>query len=412
VQVQALARTPSRLVYLSPVPLGSFAQRPHHFVHWFHERFGASVLWIDPGPSRLPRFSDWPRLLRWLRGGGPVLGPEWQQADWLQHLAARVLPLEPWPIGRLINRWLWRGLLRQVDAFVTPDTVLVMAKPCALSLHLAERYPHLPLVFDAMDSMPAFCTGVSRRWMEQAEADLAERADRLWASSHALAAHHACHAHKTTLLLNGLSLPAPQPALEPVPVPPSGGPPRRPVLGYLGVIDHWFDWDLLIRLAEQHPEADVRLVGPVRHAAPRELPPNVQQLPAVPQHQVYEVLRGFDAGLIPFARDAVTEHVDPVKYYEYRALGLPVLSTRFGEMAERGRADGVHFFEDLLAQNAWADASALQALLADRPDAQQTQAFCREHHWGQRFEAVAASLAGAAQAWRPASLDHSPGSVQ
>lgn len=410
-QAQALARAPSRLVYLSPVPLGSFAQRPHHFVHWFHERFGAQVLWIDPGPSRLPRFSDWPRLLRWFRGAGPALGPDWQQAEWLQHARARVLPFEPLAPGRLLNRVLWRSLLRQVDAFVTPDTVLVMAKPCALSLHLAERHPQLPLVFDAMDSMPGFCTGVSRRWMEQAEAALAERADRLWASSHALAAHHASHhAHKTTLVLNGLSLPAPA-SLPAIHRPPRRSVQDRPVLGYLGVIDHWFDWDLLIRLAEQHPEAEVRLVGPVRHAAPRALPPHVRCLPAVPQHQVYEVLRGFDAGLIPFARDAVTEYVDPVKYYEYRALGLPVLSTRFGEMAERGRADGVHFFEDLLAPGALPQ-QGLQALLADRPDAQQTQAFCRAHHWGQRFEAVAASFTGAAQASRPASLDHSPGSVQ
>ena len=377
---------PSRLIYLSPVPLGSFAQRPHHFVHWFHERFGARVLWIDPGPSRLPRASDWPRLVRWLQGGGPALGPDWQKADWLEHAAARVLPFEPLAVGRLLNRLLWRGLLRQVDGFVTADTVLVMAKPCALSLQLAARYPHLPLVFDAMDSMPGFCTGVSRRWMEKAEAALAERADRIWASSHALAAHHARHAHKTTLVLNALTPPADDAAAAPL---RAGN--HRPVLGYLGVIDHWFDWDLLIRLARQHPEAEVRLVGPVRHAAPRPLPPNVRCLPAVPQHQVYDVLRGFDVGLIPFARDAVTEYVDPVKYYEYRAQGLPVLSTRFGEMAHRGKADGVYFLEDL----APAGQVLLEQVLADRPDTQQTQAFRREHHWGQRFEALASVLGAA-----------------
>lgn len=396
---------PSRLIYLSPVPLGSFAQRPHHFVHWFHARYGARVLWIDPGPSRLPRVADWPRLLRWLQGGGPALGPEWQDADWLEHAAARVLPLEPLALGRRLNRLLWRGLLRQVDAFVTPDSVLVMAKPCALSLQLAERYPQLPLVFDAMDSMPGFCTGVSRRWMQQAEAALAERADHIWASSHALAAHHARHAHKTTLVLNALTVPA-SPADITVTRPQVRT--DRPVLGYLGVIDHWFDWDLLVRLAGQHPQAEVRLVGPVRHAAPRALPPNVRCLPAVPQHQVYDVLQSFDIGLIPFARDAVTEYVDPVKYYEYRALGLPVLSTRFGEMAHRGRTEGVYFLEDLLAQDMQTSVSPLQALMAERAGPQQTQAFCREHHWGQRFEAVAACFTGAGQTLP----DHSPGKVQ
>ena len=34
--------------------------------------------------------------------------------------------------------------------------------------------------------------------------------------------------------------------------------------------------------------------------------------------------------------------MDPVKYYEYRGMGLPVLTTRFGQMASRTRADGVY----------------------------------------------------------------------
>ena len=64
-----------RLVYLSPVPLASFAQRPHHFVRWFHERFDATVTWIEPYPARLPRATD---LRRLRRPAGPPLGPDWR----------------------------------------------------------------------------------------------------------------------------------------------------------------------------------------------------------------------------------------------------------------------------------------------------------------------------------------------
>ena len=32
-----------QLVYFSPVPWASFAQRPHKFVEWFHARCGAIV---------------------------------------------------------------------------------------------------------------------------------------------------------------------------------------------------------------------------------------------------------------------------------------------------------------------------------------------------------------------------------
>lgn len=58
----------------------------------------------------------------------------------------------------------------------------------------------------------------------------------------------------------------------------------------------------------------------------------------------------------PFLDNALTRHVDPVKFYEYRAAGLGVLSTRFGTMSARGPNDQVLFFD------AQPSAPALRAL--------------------------------------------------
>lgn len=369
---------PGRLVYLSPVPLHSFAQRPHHFVHWFHQRFEAPVCWIDPGPSRLPRLSDWPRLFERSR---PELGPTWRDAPWVTHQRARVLPLEPWAWGRAINRRLWRPLLAQLDAFVTPDTWLVMGKPCALSLAVGERYPQLPLVMDAMDAMPAFSDGVSRRWMVQAETLLAQRADAILASSDALARHFAGHSAKLRTVLNGLT-PLPDTGLDTPPPPP--GQDRPLVLGFVGAIDRWFDWPAVLRLAQACPSCRIELVGPVRLPAPGPLPPNVRLHPAIAQHEVYGVMQGFDIGLIPFLHNDVTACVDPVKYHEYRAVGLPVLSSRFGQMAERGPADGVQFLED---RPLWQQPD-LQALAATRLLPEQAAAYRTHNSWAQRFNAI------------------------
>jgi hypothetical protein len=371
-------RDPQSLLYLSPVPLGSFAQRPHHFVHWFHQRFGGDVLWVDPGPSRLPRGSDWSRLVKYFQPPGPPLGPDWRDAPWLQHVLAKVLPLEPWAWGRYINRTLWRDLLRQADAFVTPATVLVLGKPCALSLALAQRYPQQRCIFDAMDHMPGFLTGVSRRWMVQAERALAEQVDAIWASSHALAEHHSDHAGKVSLVLNALTHP---PSVREQSQPPAQ------VFGYLGVIDRWFDWDLIKALATAVPQATIELVGPVHVPAPWPLPSNVRCLPPVPQHQVYQAMQGFDVGLIPFASNDVTAYVDPVKYYEYRALGLPVLSTRFGEMSHRHASDGVYFWDQLMSGEV-----DIATLIAGQPTEGDRQEFCDSNNWERRFDSVAHSL--------------------
>lgn len=379
--------SPERLLYLSPSPLRSFAQRPHHFVHWFHQRYNAPVFWIDPGPSRLPRLSDWPRLVNALQrlskrltGQAPTasLGPIWQNEEWLQHVTASVLPLEPYAFGRSINQFLWQSLVQRTDSFVNDRTVLVMGKPCALSLALARRYPHNHCVFDAMDHMPGFCVGVSRQWMLHAQDELAKQAHTIWASSHALAQSHSAHLNKVSLVRNALTTPPPS---------ASKTPKRAPVLGYLGVIDQWFDWRRVIELARQHPQARFKLIGPQRSPPPGSLPDNVQCLPPVPQHLIYPAMADFDVGLIPFALNDVTHYVDPVKYYEYRALGLPVLSTRFGEMVQRGIGDGVYFWDQLEQEQI-----TLQSILENQASEPERQQFCRQNTWQMRFDAHAHTL--------------------
>jgi len=366
-----------RLVYVSPVPLGSFAQRPHHFVEWFHRQHDAKVLWVEPGPSRLPRLSDARRLVRALGRPGSDLSPPWSREPWLQHLRCRVAPLEPLAWGRALNQQLWRPVLQAIDAFVTPDTHIVLGKPCALSLELSRRYKGLDVVFDVMDHLSDFFEGRSRRWMRHAETRLAEEVRWIMASSTALTHNLAAHQAKLRTVLNGLTPPA---AGDIQPLAP---PPPQPVFGYVGTIDHWFDWEAVAQLAEENPEARIDLVGPCGHPPELDLPDNVRLLPAIPQHRVHEVLQGFSLGLIPFRLCRLTQYVDPVKYYEYRAAGLPVLSSRFGEMAHRGPRDGVFFFDDL-----WSEHVDMLQVLSCRPGPEQISEFVSHNAWHRRFEAV------------------------
>jgi pimeloyl-ACP methyl ester carboxylesterase len=215
------------------------------------------------------------------------------------------------PAGRWLNAQLWRPVLNTIDRFVTPDTRIVLAKPCALSLELAHRYRGLDVVFDVMDHLSDFFQGQSRRWMRQAETRLAEEVRWIMASSTALTHNLAAHQAKLRTVLNGLSLPPEHLAVEP----DLATPPSQPVFGYVGTIDHWFDWEAVAQLAEENPQARVDLVGPCGHPPTLELPGNVRLLPAIPQHELHEVLRGFSLGLIPFRLCRLTQYVDPVKYY-------------------------------------------------------------------------------------------------
>ena len=368
-----------KLLYLSPVPLASFAQRPHHFVRWVHERFGAQVLWIEPPPARLPRWSDLSRL-RLGAGRKAALADAWTQDAWIQRLRVPALPFEPWSAGRAINERLQTRVLRQLDAWVDGQTWLAFGKPCALALALQRRYADRPSLFDVMDAIPEFSSGRSRQWLSQCETQLAACCDQVVASAPSLLTRLGIDPPDTRACVISNGLVPPDPGMTTRRLPSPNGPPR---FVYVGVIAPWFDWEAVLALARRFPASPIRLIGPCHQAPPCALPSNVQRLGPVAHQALDAVFLEADIGLIPFLDNALTRHVDPVKFYEYRAAGLGVLSTRFGTMSARGPNDQVLFFD------AQPSAPALRALAQAAADEHARASFCAEHAWARRWERLA-----------------------
>jgi hypothetical protein len=117
-------------------------------------------------------------------------------------------------------------------------------------------------------------------------------------------------------------------------------------------------------------------------APPRSLPANITLFPACDHGRAIEHFARFSVGLIPFKRNRLTDNVDPIKYYGYRAMGLSVLTTRFGEMARRGPGDGAY----LLDEDLGLEASAYAALGASRAHDEQVEDFRGRYSWERRFE--------------------------
>ena len=100
-------------------------------------------------------------------------------------------------------------------------------------------------------------------------------------------------------------------------------------------------------------------------------------------------MQEFSVGLIPFKRNALTASVDPIKYYEYRALGLPVLSTCFGEMALRKAESGVFLVSEQaeLAHQVRAALDYIRAALDYKGEALEIEQFRKANSWEVRFDA-------------------------
>ena len=407
-----------RLLYFSPVYAGSYAQRPHFMVRALLDWGIESVLWVNPYPCRLPRWED----LR--RAGG--CGEQGTRLDRRIHvLNVPALPVEPLPLGAWLNRrLLGRDAWRRIEHFAggadipvcqerrdapgrqeclphryEKDNLLIgVGRPCALSLAALRRLHPAASFYDAMDNFPEFHRGLSRRSMRRHEDAIAAEVDLVAASSTFLADKFIARGLRVEKVLNAyeeterggdwetgrLENDA---ATSVFPVSPSPRLPVSkspslpfPVLGYLGCIGRWFDWPLVVRLAEAMPQARIELVGPCAAPPPSRLPANVSLLPACGRSEAGKHLARFSAGLIPFCSNALTAGVDPIKYYDYRAAGLPVLSTRFGEMALRGSQDGVYFLD-----GAGGLAEAVVAALAHRCDPVETSRFRRNNNWTSRF---------------------------
>ncbi len=118
----------------------------------------------------------------------------------------------------------------------------------------------------------------------------------------------------------------------------------RPVIGYMGLVEHWLDLDLIAAIAAARPAWSLVLVG--RPAVdPATLPrlPNVRLLGARPYGRLPEYVKGFDVALMPYRLNDQVLRSNPIKLREYLAAGRPVVSVpvpeveRFAEVVRLAR---------------------------------------------------------------------------
>ena len=362
-----------RLVYLSPVPWESFAQRPHKFVGWFYSRTGGAVLWVDPYPTRFPKLQD-----LWRRQPLASNSHLRNMPTWLTVLKLRGLPIEPLPGSGWVNSQLWQYRLQQVCKFANhSNAVVAVGKPSVFALEILKRLRHSPTLYDAMDDFPAFYTGFSRLALARREAAIAQRVDLISASSSELKSRWERNHKDVRLVHNGLDLLAMQhvtgePALS-----------GKKIFGYVGTIASWFDWAWICALAKLRPNDEVRLIGPVFEQSACKLPSNVKMLPTCDHAAGLLAMKQFHVGLIPFKKTTLTASVDPIKYYEYRAFGLPVISTNFGEMSLRSGQRGV-----FITKSEYDLSAMVQAALLFKGDAGLDRVFAKENTWEARFDAA------------------------
>jgi polysaccharide pyruvyl transferase CsaB len=163
-------------------------------------------------------------------------------------------------------------------------------------------------------------------------------------------------------------------------------------VGYFGYLaGAWFDWPLIAEAARARPSWTFYLIGYGGSPEAVELPDNVRLLGKQPQRDLAAFAANWDVAIIPFKADRLAVGADPIKTYEYLAMGLPVVVT--GVHAPLGgeelviRTDGLDEFLAALAHAA----TQRSVRTAER------LAFADSSSWERRLAALLASVDAGAQ---------------
>lgn len=100
------------------------------------------------------------------------------------------------------------------------------------------------------------------------------------------------------------------------------------VITYIGALwGHWFDWELLRKVADSYPSAAVAVIGDYSGQF-QYPPPNLQFLGLKPQRDLPAYLAHTDVAIIPWIINDLTHTISPLKLFEYLTMATPVVAPR------------------------------------------------------------------------------------
>jgi glycosyltransferase involved in cell wall biosynthesis len=353
------------------------------------------VLFVESLGLRRPQLAgrDLARIVRRLRRG--VAGPRAVDGVWV--LSPLVLPLHSNRAVRALNGGILRALVRRAARRLGMGRPILWAYvPQAESL--IEALGHPLVVYHCVDDIAAQA-GIDGASFRASERRFVARADLVLASAPALAERMLALVASTHSRARVVEAPNVADtalfatALEEGPVDPEMQALARPRIVFTGaIVTTKLDLRLLVELARARPGWSFALVGPVGPGDPRA---DVSELAAEPNihllgRRAYEalpaVLRGADAGVIPYAQNELTRSIFPMKVYEYLAAGLPVLATPLPALA--GVAE-VRTAPDAQSMAALLD----EALARDTPERRRERSrAAAAHSWDARLREIAAAV--------------------
>lgn len=370
-------------ICISSTEWGFLTQRQQHLMHRYSAH--APVLFVDP-----LQHASHLILLRLAKPQLHQVSPRlWSLSFVKDSLHDRTVPQLGFGSNLLTKQM---PHLEFLSDLLTRQMVRSTARRLEIEKHLLWCYRYESAVFkhstktkfvvyDCVDDWSAF--GTQHRYVRSREMRLLAISDVVFTTSSRLyEAKRRLNPH-TYLVQNGVDFEHFNVTARNLGVPTSLERVAQPIIGFTGAVDNWIDLDLIKTIANRRPEWSFVFVGPISDRISMPRLPNMHFLGKVPYDVLPQHIAAFKVCLLPFRHTELTESVDPIKMYEYLAVGKPIVSTDLPEVRRFAHlidiADGTTAFERAIAL----------ALEEDSPDlVRDRQAVAAANSWNRRFETM------------------------
>ena len=181
-----------------------------------------------------------------------------------------------------------------------------------------------------------FSKGFEKNWdmVYQKEIEISRKVDKVIYSAKKLKEYYyEIESQKMSYISNGINLDYVEKTDKSIPVEYENI--KSIKVLYIGLIDYWFDVDLVYQSAVTYHDYEFFIIGDAKIdiSKLKELK-NMHVLGSKEHKDISKFLANSDIGIIPFVKSDFVDSINPIKLYEYAAYGLKIVSTSWYEVEE------------------------------------------------------------------------------
>ncbi len=296
---------------------------------------GNRIIFIENTGVRVPGIRDIGRIKNRIKNWFSGVKGIRKERENLYIFSPLVFPFPYLRIAKWLNRRMIISILEKWMKIMRFNNPLVwLFLPTPLSLDIINSLNTKTVVYYCIDNFRV--SSKSAKKIEKSEIKLLKKSDLVFVTSKAL--YNYCfqfnnHTHIFPFAVNFSEFEKSR--LAETKVPEEIQTIAHPLIGYVGGLHKWLDFDLIKRLAQARPAYSFIFVGPVQSdiSALSHLK-NIYFLGQKEHKKIPLLIKYFDLCLIPYLITDYTKNVYPTKLNEYLAMGKPVVSTDLPEINE------------------------------------------------------------------------------